>query len=111
MRILFIGLIGLISVGLCVTAFSQVNSGKHVMKSIEGEVVAIDWVGSTLTVRWMQSDTSFDETTFFVPDSAKITKGAETISFADIEQSDKVVIEYYDASPGPLTVVSLIVYI
>jgi hypothetical protein len=78
---------------------------------VEGQISSIDWVGSKMVVRWLADSGKYDEIMLFVPDNTPITRGTETADFTDLEEGDKVLVAYYDASPGPLTVTSVMVYI
>lgn len=59
--------------------------------SFSGTIESIDWVGATMTVC---------DTTFTVPQSAKITKGSDTVSFSEINVKDYVLIKYRIDSDG-----------
>jgi hypothetical protein len=61
---------------------------------LQGRIVAVDWMSSTIVVSDIQSA---DQITFLVPRETKITKGANTISFSDLNVQDQVSIEYCDA--------------
>ena len=71
------------------------------LKTFRGTVQEIDWVGSLLTVEGV------DEVTFYVPPGTKIINGIETISLSSIEQSDVVLIKYYDDQSGRSTAVRI----
>lgn len=71
------------------------------LKTFRGTVTEIDWVGSLLTV------SGGDELTFSVPSSAQIINGVEKVALASIEQSDAVLIKYYDDPSGTHTAVSI----
>jgi hypothetical protein len=105
-------LVILITTGLSATGYCQDSAGREQGEVIQGTVVALDWVGSAMTVRWVQPyNNHYDEMTFFMPDNVKITKGTEQIAFSDINEGDKVTVYYYNASPGPLTAINVLVYI
>jgi hypothetical protein len=61
---------------------------------LQGKIVAINWVGSTIVVRDIQSR---DQITFLVSSETRITKGTDTISLSDLNIQDQVTIEYCDA--------------
>ena len=61
---------------------------------LQGRIIAINWVGSTIVVENIQSS---DQITFFVPRETKITKGANTITLSDLNVQDQVTIEYCDS--------------
>jgi peptide chain release factor len=94
----------------CVVRTSSLASDDNRQKKVaEGLIVDVDWVGQTIVVRWLQTqgDVQYDEISIFVPDNTRITKGSDTISLSDINITDPVTVEYYNAAPGPLTAVSI----
>jgi len=93
--------------------YCQNSNATRQIKTANGYVIDIDWVGQTMVVRWLESQgqVTYDEITIFVPDGTKITKGSDTISLSDINMRDQVTVEYRDNSPGPLKAVSIIVNI
>ena len=102
-----VAFVACISLGNC-----DEDAKKRVTKTAEGQIAAIDWVGCVIVVRWLPAyRDKYDEISLFVPEGAVITKGTDTIGFADLNESDKVLVTYYDASPGPLTVISIMIYI
>ena len=72
------------------------------VRVIEGRAQKIDSVEQIIVVRVFD-----DEITIFVPDKIQIARGSETIPLDDINVGDSLRIKYYDASPGPLTAVSV----
>ena len=64
------------------------------LMKLQGRIVSVDWVSSTIVVRDIQST---DQITFLVPRETKITKGSNTISLSDLNVQDNVTIEYCDA--------------
>lgn len=75
-------------------------------QKVKGQISSVDWVGSNIIVRWYD-DTSctFDSLSIFIPDNAKIIKNGVEIKLGDVNISDKVEVEFYDASFGPLKAV------
>jgi hypothetical protein len=65
-----------------------------------GRVMSIDWVGSKLTV---------NDTVFTVPNGVKVTKGASDIGFSDVNVKDPVVVYYRRDVSGELRVISITV--
>ncbi|MEI8345592.1 MAG: hypothetical protein WCG06_05930 [Candidatus Omnitrophota bacterium] len=72
------------------------DAGDRETGSFGGSVVEKDWVGSKITVR---SSGSFepggsDQVMFIIGDDAVMTSGNSAISLSDIQQGDRVQIEY-----------------
>ncbi len=64
--------------------------------TVSGIVTDVDWVSSSLTVRYSNPNTrNADEITVRVPREATINRGTRSITFSDIRQSDRVVVIYY----------------
>ena len=63
------------------------------VKIATGTVEDIDWVAGQFMVRTTDT-TAPEELTFMVPGDTPITKGTETIGFADINLSNTVTVEY-----------------
>jgi hypothetical protein len=91
-----------VTVALALTLRSYCQDQPQI-KTTKGNVCAIDWVKSVIVVRLFD-----DEIVIFVPDGAKIYRGTESISLADINIGDSVAVEYYNASPGPLRAISIV---
>lgn len=67
-------------------------------KTISGTVDAVDWVKSTLTVRYLDIYSGdADEVNILVSADTQISRDADSISLSDILQSDPVTVIYYDA--------------
>ena len=65
-------------------------------KTISGTVTALDWVRSTLIVRYADPYTgNTDELTLRVIGDSELTRGSESISSSDIEQGDPIEVTYY----------------
>ena len=80
-----------------ITDYTQASDNERNQKTISGIVDDIDWVKSIITVRFsdpFSGDT--DEINIIVPSEARITNGAQTEFFSDIDQFDSVTITYYD---------------
>ncbi|MDD5059966.1 MAG: hypothetical protein PHY35_02455 [Candidatus Omnitrophica bacterium] len=66
-------------------------------KTISGTVVDLDWVSSSVTVRFYpEFSTNPDEVNLKTTMDSVIQKGTESISLSDILQSDPVTVTYYD---------------
>ncbi|MDO8662229.1 MAG: hypothetical protein Q7K98_03280 [Candidatus Omnitrophota bacterium] len=64
--------------------------------TVSGIVTDVDWVSSSLTVRYSDPYTrNADEITVRVSKEATINRGTKSISFSDIRQSDRIVVIYY----------------
>jgi len=77
------------------SGYGQEDSVNNPLGIVKGRVVDTDWVAGKLIVR---IDDAYhpDQVIFFVNHETKITKGVETISFADILQTDYVTVQYFD---------------
>lgn len=84
--------------------YGQEESPRERMQRTNGTVKEIDWVAGKIVVD--TDDGYLDEAVFFVPDSAVLTRGTETISLSDIDQGDQVDIEY-TGSDASLKIVRL----
>jgi len=77
-------------------------------KTVSGTVVDIDWVSSSLTVRYFAPfSPNADELTFKVTSESLLQKGTESIGLSDIEQADPVSVTYYDDGTSGLKVKKL----
>ena len=94
-------------------AFSQDSADNRQILTLRGQISQIDWVASSITVRWLQAEgyVAYDETTFFVPDNANVTKGGNVIGLADLQVGASVTVEYINTSPGPLKLINLTVIV
>jgi hypothetical protein len=76
--------------------------------SVTGQVVDIDEQKRFIVVKWFDRfNMTNDEITVFVPLKAVIYKGTSTVGIMELNLYDPVKVEYYDASPGPLTAVKV----
>ena len=74
-------------------------------KIISGTVSGTDWTTSALTVRYFDPYSgNADEINLQVPSDAELTRGTETISLSDIEQTDPVSVVYYDGGLSGLKI-------
>jgi hypothetical protein len=78
---------------------SQTNE----IKSIEGEVVDIDYIKQVIVVKWLMQEPqiTYQETVFLVNPSAKIIKGTDKVGFMDINKFDRVTVKYIDKGASP----------
>ncbi len=108
-KFLFVSLLG---VSLAFTAYAQAASDHVDVKTIEGRIVALDWVASVIVVRWFGSPGEGygpDEVTIHVNDDTRITKGAQDISLADINVDDRVSVSFYRDSFAGLQAIRIVV--
>jgi hypothetical protein len=79
------------------------------LKTVVGTVVQKDWVGSVITVKSSYTDESSpnDEITIVVPDTVRILRGTDQIQLTDINESDDVVVTYFDSGFTGLKAVSI----
>ncbi|MFA5142895.1 MAG: hypothetical protein WC522_01830 [Candidatus Omnitrophota bacterium] len=75
--------------------------------AVQGEIASLDTVGGVIVVRWLESDPiiATNEVTLKVPEDLKIVKGADTIGLEDINQFDRVSVQYRKTKAGELPVV------
>jgi len=65
-------------------------------KTVSGTVTSLDWVKSTLTVRYADPYTgNTDEINLRVTGDSELTRGSDSVSASDIEQGDPVMATYY----------------
>jgi hypothetical protein len=78
-------------------------------QAVQGTISGIDWAGSTVTIRWLQSEgvMRYDELTISVPDSSLIKKNGSSIGLTYLQLGDQVKARYVNTSPGPLKLVEL----
>lgn len=89
--------------------YSQNYSQEETLKTVQGDVSEIDWVGSTMAVRYVDGENAYpQEIDFIVAQEVKIRRGSEEIGLADLEIGDRVSVEYSDASPPPYKAVSIV---
>ena len=86
---------------LALMAASPVLADDSDDKTISGTVESSDWVRSLLAVRFADPYTgNMDIVSLRVTSDSELTRGTESISLSDIDQSDPVSVTYYrdDAS-------------
>jgi len=91
---------------LSATAFAYMVDSTKATRSVQGNAVSVDWVGSKLVLKVSWGGNA-DEMTFTVAEDAQITRGGDPISLDDILQNDPLTVTYYNASPGPLLAVRI----
>lgn len=101
---------------LLVSPFSYADEevDPSAVRTVSGQVNKVDWVGSTILIRWGQPNGNYDEIAIKVDKDTKILKAGESLSLAGINISDSINVKYYDDPKdfGPLkalgiTVISL----
>jgi hypothetical protein len=77
------------------SGYGQEGCVSNSLNIVKGRVVDTDWVAGKLIVR---IDDAYhpDQVIFLITRDTKITKGVETISFADILQTDYVTVQYFN---------------
>ncbi|MDD5173295.1 MAG: hypothetical protein PHV48_00490 [Candidatus Omnitrophica bacterium] len=90
----------LMMAGTAMHSYSEDSSGENRTMTMQGNVTAIDWVGSVLTVNDM---------VFFVPSNVKVVKGTDRINFSAINTGDSVKVTYSREKDGSLRVSDIIV--
>ena len=61
---------------------------------LQGRIVSINWVGSSIVVEDIQGS---DQVTFLVTRETRIVKGSNSVSLSDLNVGNQVTIEYCDA--------------
>lgn len=86
--------------GTAVQSYSEdsLEAGRAMI--MQGEVTAMDWVGSVLMV---------DEIEFSIPSDVKVVKGTDEVSFSDVELGDNVTVTYVREKDGSLRAVRIAV--
>ena len=96
---------------LLIAPFSHADEDEQpmIIKTVSGKVNKTDWVGSTMIVRWFQSNGNYDEITLNVNKKTKIYKGGNSLSFSAINIWDDVNVKYYDNPNdfGPLRALAI----
>jgi len=69
------------------------EAGVH---TVEGEIVSLDPIGGVIVVRWLQDSPTiaYDEIALKVPEGLKIMKGTDEIDSEDVNQFDRVTVQY-----------------
>lgn len=87
------------SAGIC----SAEETPKQEFNTYEGRVSYLDWVSSEMSVNGVGT------LNFYVPREAKISKLGRSITFADLNILDNVIIKYYREPTGRNVVVRITV--
>jgi len=102
--VLFLFLIILFNLSLNSFCFSEQRSLMAEDGYISGKVIYVDFVASTVTIKFIQENGKSDEITFSVTQHTKINKGDLRLSLDNISQGDEVNVQYYD---DPMSFTSL----
>lgn len=66
-------------------------------KTISGSVSDIDWVGSTIVVRYYPTlNPNVDEISLKITNNTVMHRGPDSINLSDIELADPITVTYYD---------------
>jgi len=103
--IIFLGLI----FAPCAYGNGQNGQASKPIQIVRGHISGINWVGSRLTIRWLQPNgvTVYDDMTFSVPRDAKITRNGESITLSDVQIGDNTKVEYVDAGLAGLRALNI----
>jgi len=71
-------------------------------KTVDGKVIALDWVANMLIV-----DTGMDELSLVISRDTVFKKVTAAIIFAEVNQSDNVSVKYYDCGFAGLKAVAV----
>lgn len=92
---------GIVLLILGIMIIFPVFADDGVDKTIQGTITALDWVSSSMSVRYADPYTgNMDEINLRVIGDSELSRGTDSISLSDIEQGDPVEVTYYhdDAS-------------
>ncbi|MDD5595523.1 MAG: hypothetical protein PHY94_04665 [Candidatus Omnitrophica bacterium] len=85
----------------------EINKNK--VEEVSGWVTEIDAPGSVIVINGVTARGNGEQMRLKVPDSAKITQGAEDIDLDDIDPEDSVTVRYtVDRSSGELRAISIV---
>ena len=88
--------VGLAFLILAFVAVASASAEDGEEKNISGTVSSVDWVKSVVVVRYSAPYTgNTDEISLRVTGDSELSRGSESISLSDIEQSDPVTVTYY----------------
>jgi len=93
----------------CAYGNGQNGQANKPIQIVRGYISGINWVGSRLTIRWLQPNgvTVYDDMTFSVPGGAKITRNGESITLSDVQIGDNIKVEYVDAGLAGLRALNI----
>jgi hypothetical protein len=97
--IIIIGVM-LISAGTVSRCYSQDGAEENAAMAMQGNVTAIDWVGSVITINDIE---------FFVPSDVVVRKGTDPAGFSDINVGDSATVTYSKEKDGSLKAVRVVV--
>jgi hypothetical protein len=80
-------------------AYCQTSPQQAEVRRVTGRVADIDWVAGEFSLKTDEFG-SLDEVTFMVSSGTQITKGTNTIGFADVNLSDELTVEYRPSFAG-----------
>jgi len=93
------------------SSYCEEGVEKKQSKTIQGAISDVNWVKSTITVRWMEHARTmrYDEITIFVPQKTKIFRGTDIVMLSTLNIFDRVTVSYYDdpEDMGPIKAVSI----
>jgi len=96
--ILFAIGVAIVVTGLAGYCYSEDVEDTGKIKTAQGKVTAMDWVGSVITVEGVE---------FFVPSDVAVKKGLENMSFSAVNVGDNVSITYSKKQDGSLKAVKI----
>ncbi len=83
--------------GACfLPCFSQEQLQTVQSRLLKGNIVNLDFVGSKITIKYLQPNGDNDEITLRIALSTKITQNDLRISVSDLSNGDEVAVRYYD---------------
>ena len=103
-------IISVLCAGVC---YAQDTVEQWQIKKVDGEVFAVDYFKSNLTVKFLQNieDLTYDQIVFTVKKDTAITKGDDSTTLDDIAVGDHVQVRYYNDQYGFQKVLTVIIMV
>jgi hypothetical protein len=65
------------------------------VKLLDGQIADVDWVGSSIDVRWLNPlDDQYREKTYKITSNVKIVRGHDSLDLSDLNRGDQLTIAY-----------------
>lgn len=93
----------------CQSCYCSEEAQEQEVLAVSGRIVAVDWVGATLTLRLIFPGGISDEMIFQVSANTKITKGGYSLILGELQMQDRVTIEYLNKRFQGLQAVNIMV--
>lgn len=91
---------------------SAANNPEDGITTIDGQLADVDWVGSTISVKWFSTgDDQPRETIFSVGPEVKIIRGTQEADFSDLNRGDTITLTYTKDDSGGNKLLSVTVVV